>query len=115
MSCNDAKFVTRRFQRIVTRKNLEGSLFYKELCSTTLKVDRLHKLEVEIPILLCKLEKIFHPAFFNVIEHLSVHLPFEARLRGPVQYGWMYPFERYVINTEYVNVNLTINKKSILI
>ena len=73
------------------------SLFYKELCSTTLKVQRLRKLEVDIPILLCKLEKIFPPAFFNVMEHLPVHLPFEARLRGPVQYGWMYPFERYVI------------------
>ena len=72
------------------------SLFYKELCSTTLKVDRLLKLEEEIPILLCKLEKIFPPGFFNVMEHLPVHLPYEARLRGPVQYGWMYPFERYV-------------------
>ena len=75
-----------------------------------LKVDRLRKLEVEIAILLYKLEKIFPPSFFNVMEHLPVHLPFEARLRGPVQYGWMHPFERYVINTEYVNVNLTINK-----
>ena len=75
----------------------ELSMFYKELCSTTLKVQRLRKLEVDIPILLCKLEKIFPPGFFNVMEHLPVHLPSEARLRGPVQYGWMYPFERYVI------------------
>jgi hypothetical protein len=26
--------------------------------------------------------------------HLVVHLPDEALLRGPVQYGWMYPTER---------------------
>ena len=26
--------------------------------------------------------------------HLAVHLPDEALLRGPVQYGWMYPIER---------------------
>jgi hypothetical protein len=26
--------------------------------------------------------------------HLTVHLPDEAILRGPVQYGWMYPVER---------------------
>ena len=26
--------------------------------------------------------------------HLAVHLPDEALLRGPVQYGWMYPTER---------------------
>ena len=26
--------------------------------------------------------------------HLPIHLPEEALLRGPVQYGWMYPVER---------------------
>ena len=41
----------------------ELSMFYKELCSTTLKMERLRKLEVDIPILLCKLEKIFPPGF----------------------------------------------------
>ncbi|KAL8098120.1 hypothetical protein AgCh_031041 [Apium graveolens] len=28
------------------------------------------------------------------MEHLTIHLPYEARVRGPVQYRWMYPFER---------------------
>ncbi|KAL0453360.1 UNVERIFIED_CONTAM: hypothetical protein Slati_1314100, partial [Sesamum latifolium] len=28
------------------------------------------------------------------MEHLIVHLPYEARVRGLVQYKWMYPFER---------------------
>ena len=45
-------------------------------------------------MILCKLEKIFPPAFFDVMVHLCVHLPDEALLRGPVQYGWMYPIER---------------------
>ncbi|GMP65663.1 hypothetical protein CsSME_00026365 [Camellia sinensis var. sinensis] len=26
--------------------------------------------------------------------HLAIHLPYEARLGGPVQYRWMYPIER---------------------
>ena len=26
--------------------------------------------------------------------HLAIHLPEEALLRGPVQFGWMYPVER---------------------
>ncbi|XP_057786088.1 uncharacterized protein LOC131003575 [Salvia miltiorrhiza] len=30
------------------------------------------------------------------MEHLPVHLADEARLAGPVQYRWMYPFERYL-------------------
>ena len=28
--------------------------------------------------------------------HLAVHLPDEALLRGPVQYGWMYPIEQWL-------------------
>ena len=45
-------------------------------------------------MILCKLEKIFPLAFFDVMVHLAVHLPDEALLRGLVQYGWMYPIER---------------------
>jgi hypothetical protein len=45
-------------------------------------------------VILCKLEKIFPSSFFDVMVHLCVHLPDEALLRGPVQYGWMYPIER---------------------
>ena len=42
------------------------------------------------------MEKIFPPSFFDIMEHLPVHLPDEALLGGPVQYWWMYPFERYL-------------------
>jgi hypothetical protein len=34
------------------------------------------------------------PTLFDVMWHLAVHLPDEALLQGPVQYGWMYPIER---------------------
>ncbi|KAL0394680.1 UNVERIFIED_CONTAM: hypothetical protein Slati_4434200 [Sesamum latifolium] len=30
------------------------------------------------------------------MEHLIVHLPYEARVGGPVQYRWMYPFGRFL-------------------
>jgi hypothetical protein len=68
--------------------------FFRELCSRTLNKDVLAEMKKEIPIILVKLEKIFPPAFFDVMVHLAVHLPDEALLRGPVQYGWMYPIER---------------------
>ena len=71
--------------------------FFKELCCKTLKLDVLKRLEKEIPIILCKLEKIFPPSFFTVMVHLAIHLPDEAMLRGPVQYGWMYPIERRLL------------------
>ncbi|PKU76965.1 hypothetical protein MA16_Dca001571 [Dendrobium catenatum] len=53
-------------------------------------------MEQQIPFILCQLEKIFPPGFFDSMEHLPVHLPYEAMVGGPVQYRWMYPFERYL-------------------
>jgi hypothetical protein len=72
----------------------ELGTFFRELCSRNLRKDVVEKLKKDIPLILCKLEKIFPPAFFDVMVHLAVHLPDEALLRGPVQYGWMYPIER---------------------
>jgi hypothetical protein len=54
----------------------------------------MEKLEDEIPVLLCKLEKIFPPGWFNPMQYLLVHLPYEAMIEGPQQYRWMYHFER---------------------
>ena len=54
----------------------------------------LRQMKEDIPLILSKLERIFPPAFFDVMVHLAVHLPEEAILRGPVHYGWMYPIER---------------------
>ncbi|XP_066320623.1 uncharacterized protein [Miscanthus floridulus] len=68
----------------------ELGTFFRELCSRNLRIDVIKRLKEEIPLILCKLEKIFPPAFFDVMVHLAVHLPDEALLRGPVQYGWMY-------------------------
>ena len=42
----------------------------------------MKKLKWDIPLILCKLEKISSPAFFDVMVHLAVHLPNEALLRG---------------------------------
>jgi hypothetical protein len=53
----------------------------------------MEKLKRDIPLMLCKLEKIFPLAFFDVMVHLTIHLPDEVLLRGPLQYGWMYPRE----------------------
>ncbi|GFS33433.1 hypothetical protein Acr_00g0028460 [Actinidia rufa] len=70
--------------------------FFQDLCSKTLRRSELEKLEERIVHILCKLEKIFPPAFFDVMVHLAIHLPREALLGGPVQYRWMYPFERFL-------------------
>jgi hypothetical protein len=72
----------------------ELSHFYRQLCAKEIKKDMMEKLEEEIPVLLCKLEKIFPPGWFNPMQHLLVHLPYEAKIGGPQQYRWMYHIER---------------------
>nr|XP_015891844.2 uncharacterized protein LOC107426236 [Ziziphus jujuba var. spinosa] len=54
----------------------------------------LDMLQEGIILTLCKLERIFPPAFFDIMVHLAVHLPYEAKMAGPVHTHWMYPFER---------------------
>jgi len=73
---------------------MEISHFFRDICSSKLNVDHIERLQTNIVEILCKLEMIFPPSFFDSIEHLLIHLPFEAKARAPVQYKWMYPFER---------------------
>ncbi|KAK6786208.1 hypothetical protein RDI58_014733 [Solanum bulbocastanum] len=74
----------------------EISLFFKDLCSSTLRVENLVWMAKNIVVITNKLEKILPPGFFDVMEHLPIHLVHEALLGGPVQYRWMYPFERSI-------------------
>ena len=78
--------------------------FFKQLCQRTLSTSVIDDLERGIVIILCKLERILPPAFFDVMVHLAVHLPAEARKGGPVHCRWMYPIERYYI---YIFLNIT--------
>jgi hypothetical protein len=72
----------------------ELSYLYRQLCAKEFRKEMIEKLEKEILVLLCKLEKIFPPGLFNPMQHLLIHLLYEAKVGGPVQYMWMYPFER---------------------
>ena len=60
--------------------------FFQDLCSRTLKQSELEKLEKCIVLILCKLERFFFLAFFDVMVHLVVHLSQEVILGGPLQY-----------------------------
>jgi hypothetical protein len=41
-----------------------------------------------------QIRKIFPPWWLNPMQHLLVHIPFEAKVGGPVQCRWMYHIER---------------------
>jgi hypothetical protein len=82
------------FDNAVWTVLLELSYFYRQLCAKEITVEMMQKLEKEILVLLCKMEKFFPPGFFNPMQHLLIHLPYEAKVGGPVQYRWMYHNER---------------------
>lgn len=54
-----------------------------------LKLEDLEKLEKSIKVTICKLEKIFPLDFFDPMEHLTIHLPYEAIaaiVGGPIHF-----------------------------
>jgi hypothetical protein len=58
-------------------------------------VEMMERVEKEILVLLCKMERFFFsPSFFNPMQHLLIHLLYEAKVGGPIQYRWMYHIER---------------------
>ena len=70
------------------------STVFRILCSQVLRINDLIPLQERIIETICKLEKVFPPGFFDFVGHLLIHLTREAILGGPVQYLWMYSYER---------------------
>ncbi|GJU28925.1 hypothetical protein Tco_1172514 [Tanacetum coccineum] len=58
--------------------------------------DDMLKTQSKVVDILCNLELIYPPAFFDIMIHLVIHLPLEAIFGGPIRPRWMYPFERYM-------------------
>ncbi|KAG6383034.1 hypothetical protein SASPL_157230 [Salvia splendens] len=74
----------------------ELSNFFRDLTATVIREVDMTKYSESIVVTLCKLEMIFLPSFFDSMEHLLVHLAYEALIAGPMHFRWMYPFERYM-------------------
>ncbi|KAL5583046.1 hypothetical protein UlMin_015488 [Ulmus minor] len=53
------------------------------LSSKIIDPSKLQQLQDEVVVTLCLLEKYFPPAFFDVMVHLTVHLPKEIKFCGP--------------------------------
>jgi hypothetical protein len=68
--------------------------FYRQICAKQVSKAMRQKLEKEITVLVCKMEKIFPLGWFNAMQHLLVHLLWEAKVGGPAQFMWMYSQER---------------------
>ncbi|CAH9051019.1 unnamed protein product, partial [Cuscuta europaea] len=105
MKTHDAHVIMQRLLPIALKEMLpadvwgcitEISQLFQSICSAVLDAESLRRLEDTVPILMCNLEKILPPSFFDVMEHLLIHLPYEALNGGPVFYRWMYRFERFL-------------------
>jgi hypothetical protein len=86
---------------------VELSYFYRQLCAKQVSKMMMQKFEKKIPILVCKMKKVFPPGWFNAMQYLLVHLPCEAKVGGPVQFRWMYSQER-----ELKKLRATVHNKA---
>ena len=68
----------------------ELSFFFREICAKELDKDMVKKLDKQAPELLCKLEMLLPPGFFNPMQHMILHLAYEALKGGPVATRWQY-------------------------
>ncbi|KAL6349375.1 hypothetical protein AAG906_034031 [Vitis piasezkii] len=69
----------------LTKDGLNSRLDLLEMgLSKVVDVSALDKLQNDLVVTLCLLEKYFPPSFFDIMLHLTVHLVREVRLCGPV-------------------------------
>lgn len=68
--------------------------FFNEVCQRVIDKNKLEVLEDDVAETLCMLERFFPSSFFDIMIRLLIHLAQEARFGGPVQFRWMYHFER---------------------
>ncbi|KAJ9538671.1 hypothetical protein OSB04_031404 [Centaurea solstitialis] len=58
----------------------ELSEFIQKLCTRNVYLDVVEKQEAEIVIILCKLERLYPPSFFDIMTHLLILSPYEAKI-----------------------------------
>nr|GEZ86401.1 hypothetical protein [Tanacetum cinerariifolium] len=80
----------------VAKPTIELCSFFKQICSATLMEDDMLKAQSKVVDILCNLELIYPPAFFDIMIHLVIHLPLEALEGEPICPRWMFPFERFI-------------------
>jgi hypothetical protein len=73
---------------------------FRDICSSKLQTHHIERLEMNMVETICNLEMIFPSLFFDSMEHLPIHLLYEIKVEGSVEYKWMYPFEMLDITDE---------------
>lgn len=102
---HDAHFVLQYLLQFAVKKSLKPevavplirlSAFFRGICNKVIDVEEMRRLQHEIIDIVCQMEIIFPPSFFDVMIHLTIHLCREVELGGPVYVRWMFGIERYL-------------------
>jgi len=88
--------------------------FFHSICRKVTQLQDMDYLEEEVVQILCQLEMIFPPSFFDIMIHLPIHVPNKVRLGSAVQFRWMYPIERYLCRLKSYVRNKTYPEGSII-
>ncbi|XP_030479230.1 uncharacterized protein LOC115696468 [Cannabis sativa] len=105
LKSHDCRVIMQRLLSVGVRKFLPNAIsttiselcnFFRHICSRTINVKDMEVSQQDLILILCKMESIFPPAFFDIVIHLVLHFPEEAILGGPIFMRWMYLFERYM-------------------
>ena len=70
--------------------------YCKWVCAKEIKDEEIPIMQKRSKLLMCNLEEVFPPAFFDMQTHLVGHLVHEVAIAGPVHARWMYWVERYL-------------------
>ena len=63
-------------------------IFFNLVYNKVIDVQQLKKLEEDIVMTMCLLEKYFPPSFFTIMMHLTIHIVREVKLYGPIYLRW---------------------------
>ena len=66
------------------------------MCAKEINVSEIQSMKDRSALLMCNLEKVLPPSFFDLQTHLVCHLVEEVGIAGPVHARWMYWVERYM-------------------
>ncbi|KAK1349188.1 DUF4218 domain-containing protein [Heracleum sosnowskyi] len=102
---HDAHFILQYLLQFVVIKTLKPEVaiplirlgaFFRSICGKVINLEDVHKLQEEIIEILCELETVFPPTFFDIMVHLPLHLCKEVEFGGLVHLRWMFRIERYL-------------------
>jgi hypothetical protein len=103
----------RSLPRSVAMPLIRFCKYFKVLYGKVIDADEMEHWEAEIAEILCQLEMIFPPSFFDMMVHVTIHLASEVRIAGPVQFRDMWSTERFVGRLKDFVQNMTYPEGSL--